>query len=732
MKFDFQKMKPILQKDFDDVLASYPTDMSELRSRIPVGGDAYLRKQAILEAAAELCPVRLFRHYPFAYELDMGEVREVCYVGVGNLCQSHSGVDFSPLQSFNALLSQYQLGRFNDYTDHLHRTLDHDKLLAVGFRGVYEECARLNEAETDPHKKQWRELVMTACRTVKTLGLRLRNLAKEQLETETEEDVRYLLQRIVDSVNTPWEPPVTYFDALNMILCTTLFISGLDGVEMNAYGPLDRLLQPYYEQDLTSGRITKEEAYYLLQCFLYKTDFHVHYNKTRKTYDNGVSVMIGGCAPDGTLVYNEITDMIIDAYLENRLINPKLNARASANSPREYLERLTELMLSGGNNLVIENDDYIIPMFQRMGLSAEDARTYVGNGCQEVICRNQLHSRAFTYINMIQILLDTLSASIGGKPLPPELMNIYRYGAFRAENYEQLQESFLANLRSCLRVIAEQFAPYERIQHTINPEPMLSAFTADCISRGQDMTEGGALYYHKTFSFVGFGTLCDSLMRLQEAFESGSIKQLLAAIEANFEGYESLRLSLLNSTDRFGHSAAADAFAKDLANALAQVSRGIINGQGIEWNTSLFTYYTFQTYGKITGATPDGRRAGEPLSRQMNMASLPVLTAAATSMAALTEALFTDVGMFDFSLPYAASDNNNFRQAVTAYVLTCLKLKLPVLQSNMINQKLLTEERDHKGTHPDLVVRICGYSALFTELSRDMQDEIIERLGVGL
>ena len=182
MKYNFQEMKPILQKDFDDVLASYPTDMSELRSRIPVGGDAYLRKQAILEAAAELCPVRLFRHYPFAFEVDMGEVREVCYVGVGNLCQAHSGVDFSPLQSFNQLLSQYHLGRFNDYTDHLHRTLDHDKLFAVGFRGVYEECARLNETETDPQKKRWRELVMTACRTVETLGLRLRKLAKEQMK----------------------------------------------------------------------------------------------------------------------------------------------------------------------------------------------------------------------------------------------------------------------------------------------------------------------------------------------------------------------------------------------------------------------------------------------------------------------------------------------------------------------------------------------------------------------
>ena len=111
----------------------------------------------------------------------------------------------------------------------------------------------------------------------------------------------------------------------------------------------------------------------------------------------------------------------------------------------------------------------------------------------------------------------------------------------------------------------------------------------------------------------------------------------------------------------------------------------------------------------------------------MNMASLPSLTAAAVSMSAITEADFNDVGMFDFSLPYVLSDNGNFRKAVTDYVLTCLKLKIPVLQSNMINRQLLTEERDRKGTHPDLVVRVCGYSALFVSLGEDVQEEIVQR-----
>jgi len=727
VNFNFQQMKPIIQREFDDILKSYPTDLSFIREKIPVGGDPYKRKRIIAQSASEFCPVRLFPHYPFAFELDMGEPRDVCYIGIGNECRNRSGMDFSPLHALRTLLKEHNLGAFNDYSDHLHRTLDHDKLLAAGFRGVYEECVRLNEDENDPEKRKFRDLLMIFCKGVEKIGLRLRALAAEMLPDAADEDVRYNLTRIIRSVNTPWDPPETMFDALNTILCTTLFISGLDGVEMNAYGQLDRLIEPFYRRDLAEGRITQEEAFFLIQCFLHKTDFHCHYNDERKSFDNGVSVMIGGCDPDGNPVYNTVTDMILDAYTANRLINPKLNARASSQSPHEYIVRLASLMMSSNNNLVVENDDYIIPMFERMGLLPQDARTYVGNGCQEVICRNQVHSRAFVYLNMPKVLLDTLRYQ--EEALPDGLKTIYKYGSFRKDSYKALHASFLSNLRSLIRVLAEQFAPFEKQHFTINPETMLSAFTEDCVAAGRDMADGGARYNHKTLSLVGFGTLCDSMLSIRRAYRAGTQDKLFAAITANFKGFESLRQSLLKSSDRFGHSREADAFAGALAHDLAQVSRGIFNGCEIEWRTSLFTYYSFQSMGSCTGATPDGRLAGEAFSRQMNMASLPELTAAALSMSALTDADFNDVGMFDFALPFTITQSERVLEALAGYISTCLSLKIPVLQANVADVQTMMEERAKKGTHPELVVRVCGYSALFGQLSEHIQDEIISRAG---
>ncbi|MBQ7300412.1 MAG: hypothetical protein IJW77_11305 [Clostridia bacterium] len=729
MNFRFQEMKPVMQADMDAVLQNYPTDLGYIRAQVPADGEPYTRRTAIIELTAAQSDVHIYPHYPFAFELDMGVVRDNGYSGIGDYCFETSGADMGPLHDLMAKVNAAGLGSISRYTDTLHNTLDHDKLLSVGFRGVYEECEAYNREETDPEKRWWREMVMRACRAVEHIGLRLRARAKEMLPDAPDEDARYNLARIVSSVNTPWEPPQTLFDAMNAILCTTLWISGLDGVEMNAYGQIDRLLQPFYERDLAAGRITREEAYFLLQSFLYKTDLHCHFNEERKTYDNGVSAMIGGCDPDGNPIYNDMTDMVLDAYTENRLINPKLNARASSGSPRAYLARLAALMKTGNNNLVIENDDYIIPMFERMGLSPEDARTYVGNGCQEVICRNMVHSRAFIYLNLPQVLLDTVYSACHGESLSDDKQQFYRYASGTADTFDDLYALFLSGLHSYIRVIAETLAPYERRHHEYIPSPMLSSFTADCTRAGTDISNGGARYNHKTLSFVGFGTLCDSLLALRAAYDNGTLTELLDAVKSDFADCEPYRLHLKSSDNRFGHSASADAFAADLACALSHVADGIVNGRGIPWGTSLFTYYQYSWFGKRTGATPDGRHAHEIFSRQMNMASPPSLTEAARSMSVLCDADFHDVGMYDIAIPCTVTDSSQSTDALTAYIAACLELKIPVLQPNVADRKTMVEERDHKGTHPDLVVRICGYSAMFAQLSREMQDELIARTG---
>ena len=304
-------------------------------------------------------------------------------------------------------------------------------------------------------------------------------------------------------------------------------------------------------------------------------------------------------------------------------------------------------------------------------------------------------------------------------------IGVYKYGRFERDSFDRLYESFLLNLRSYIRTLAESFHPYERLHSAISPEPLLSALVGDCVERGLDVTEGGARYNHNTLSFVGFGTLCDSLLALRRAYSDGRVGELISAIRSNFDGCDKLRAELLHSGDRFGHSTDADEFARELADRLANVSRGIYTSAGVEWRTSLFAYYLFKNLGEVTGATPDGRLKGEPFSRGMNMASLGELTRMALSLANICGAEFDDVGVFDLTLPLSHGDE--YVDAVAKYITACVKLNIPVLQPSAVDREKLIEERSHKGTHPEIVVRVCGYSAVFGLLSASMQDEIIGR-----
>ena len=338
MNLDFKQMKPILQAEYDRIMDTYPTDMSLIDQRILRGVNGYLRQLSIMEAAAELCPVHLIRYYPFACELDVGEPRGYVWQGLGQRCLQYSGVDFSGLHEFNARIREEHIASFNHFTDFYHGTMDHDLLLEVGFSGVWERCRQLNETETDPAKRIWREHVMAACKTVERIGLRFRQAAVEALAAETDPLQQQILRRIIQGANVPWEKPETFFDALTAILRATVIITCLEGMEMTCYGQLDRLVWPYYQRDLENGTLTREEAAYLISAFLHRSDFHAHYNSERTMYDSSMTVMVGGCDRDGNpLTYidvicteddsDEVLDRIMQSKKAVRLVNTVLDER---------------------------------------------------------------------------------------------------------------------------------------------------------------------------------------------------------------------------------------------------------------------------------------------------------------------------------------------------------------------------------------------------------------------
>ena len=145
MMVDFKQRKSMVQAEFDQVMGAYPSDLSGIIEKIPYGGDAYERKAILMRTMAKECPIHIFPHYPFAFEMDYGQPRDHAFFSIGQTCCNKSGVDFTPLENLRELYSvRNNLGGFNNYTDIQHRTINHKRLLEKGYSGVYEECLELN------------------------------------------------------------------------------------------------------------------------------------------------------------------------------------------------------------------------------------------------------------------------------------------------------------------------------------------------------------------------------------------------------------------------------------------------------------------------------------------------------------------------------------------------------------------------------------------------------------
>lgn len=721
----FNDIKGMIQADFDAVYSRYPTQLA----RKPIkSDDPYKIKNDIYEIYANACPVHIFPHYPYYFEVDTGSVRYGWNGGLGQCCFGGSGVDFAPLRAFMKEYNAAGLVRINDYNDYYHRSYGYEKLLKAGLRGIYEECEKLNSGEGDAEKYRFRQTVMMGCKAVKTVCERISAEAYSMLDSSSADDIsRKFIKRIaLTSATVPWEPPTTFYEAANTLLFLYRNLSDLEGVSINSLGPLDRLLYPYYKRDLEKGLITRGEAYFLIQCLLFYADARYNFSNPYSGLESAITVMIGGRDGSGKAVFNDITRMIVGAYCDNNFVSPKLNARIfddTDSEMREYTLLLSNLVKNGCNVLAVENDDIHLKILTRMGIRMSDAVEYVGCGCQEIVARGQSHSRAFTYVNLPQILLDTFIQN--GRESFYGAAGVFLSDYF---SFSELYDAYFSNLRAICAITAEKFRPYEALHSRINPEPMISASIDDCLTRGKDVSEGGARYYNKTFSFTGFGTLCDSLIAIKAYIdENNSIDELRTALKTNFCQNPRLRQKL-KSYGYYGSDNAADSeLTMKTAERLAHITKGIFTWNNIQWGTSLFNYYLYNWFGVQTGATSDGRDANTPFTRGFNPSekALDKLTQALNSAGAIDMSMFDDTAIFDFTLPCGTNDIS--QSDIAAVISAGVKLGIPTLQINSAKLENLIEERDHPGTHPDIVVRVCGYSARFHNLDPQSQNEVIGR-----
>ena len=732
--------RPAFEREFEAFYSTYPIDVSEVVGEMDEisaahpGWLPYRRKALIYETAVRRCDVQVFRHYPFYFEVKTGRIRNWWgFDGIGAwLVRRPSNRELADsCAAWWEPCGEKGLSRGNAVIDLDHHCIGYDNVLALGLNGLIAKAEVRLETATTERERSFLESTIVANRSLIALAGKFGAKARAMLETETDSAVRARLERIADAaMRVPAEPPATFYEALNTLLFMREASASLEGLGVSVLGHLDRMLGPYYQRDLEAGRITRDEAKDLVGAYLAMTDAKFEVDKRHET---STTVVMGGCDAAGEPVFNDVTRMIVEAYGELRLLNPKLNARISPRHPGEYVELLAGLAAMGTNVLAVFNDDVLIAANVRRGEAEADARLYVAGGCQENMLQNtEINSRASIYLNLLHVFHMGLRPDEWAFFAEREGIALKRYD--RCSTFEEFYAAFLHNLRAVVLAHIAQRTRSEEQGWRYNPCPLHSATIDDCIDRARDMMEGGARYSASSVSLIGIGTLIDSLFAVRRLVFGDNpmpLRQLREVLAANFEGEETLRQFIVNRVPKFGQcDEEVHAFAARVFSDLAAVSTGHANGRGGTYEASVFVYRLFVEMGKKTGATPDGRKAGAYLSQGMSPSPIglghgPDVGQVLSALGPLDLTAYPVSAVLDLKLP--VSRGRSIHGAIAPIIKRFLDVGGSVLQLNVVDPEVLLEAKAHPERHPDLVVRVSGYTAHFAALSEDIQREVIDR-----
>ena len=502
-------------------------------------------------------------------------------------------------------------------------------------------------------------------------------------------------------------------------------------------GHLDQHLWPFYQRDLETGALTREQARELLGCFWVKFNNQPAPPKVgvtaaeSGTYTDFCNINTGGLRPDGSSGVNDLSYLVLDVIDEMRLLQPSSNIQLSRKSPDRFLRRALEIVRKGWGQPSIFNADMVVEELLRQGKSIEDARVGGTSGCVETGAFGNEAYILTGYFNLPKVLEITLNN--GFDPRTGKQIGIETGDPAQFQSYDDLFAAFRRQMQHFIEIKIRGNNVIERLYAAYLPAPLLSLLVNDCIATGRDYNDGGPRYNSTYIMGVAPGTTADSLAAIKyHVFEHHDLEmaELLDALRADFRGYEKTRLMLWNRTPKYGND---DAYADDILAEVFDAFYAAINGRP---NTKGGTYrvnYLSTTchvyFGSVTGATPDGRKAWEPHSDGISPAQgadrfgpTAVIKSAARMDHARTGGTLLNQ---KFTPKVVEGDEGitNLLHLVRSY----FKLDGHHIQFNVVTAETLREAQAHPEQYRDLIVRVAGYSDYFCDLAPALQNEIIAR-----
>jgi len=595
-----------------------------------------------------------------------------------------------------------------------------------------------NDAEA-LQKKEQLSAMSICCDAIITLGQRYAVYARELAKTQTDDTRRAELLQIAANCDVvPANRPQTYWQALQMYWFVHIGVT----TEINPWdafspGRLDQHLIPFYQNDCDSGILDKSKALELLECLWVKFNNQPAPPKvgiTLKesgTYTDFANINTGGITEDGSDGVNDVSYLILDCMDEMRLLQPSSNVQISRKNPREFLLRACEISRKGWGQPAFYNTEAIVRELINAGKSLEDAMLGGSSGCVETGAFGNEAYILTGYFNLPKILEITLNN--GCDPKTGNQLGPKTGIAKSFTKYSQLFEAYVKQIEHFVSIKVAGSNIIEAFYANYLPVPFLSIITNDCIAKGKDYNAGGARYNTSYLQGVGIGTLTDSLAAIKYAVfdnELISLEKLLKALADNFESSVDILGILKNKAPKYGNdNDYADEIMRSVFEAYYKAVTGRPNTRSGEFRVNMLPTTCHIYFGEITGALPNGRPAGKPLSEGISPtqgADLHGPTAALHSAAKMDQ-LKTGGTLLNQKFTPSVVSGDKGLDGMACLFMAYFEMDGHHIQFNVVDRQTLRDAQENPEEHRNLIVRVAGYSDHFRNLSRALQDEIIER-----
>ena len=602
------------------------------------------------------------------------------------------------------------------WPDYDHSVPVWERIFGLGFAGLLRESElmRLSKNLTDEEDAFFEGIKITYTAIVDFIG-RLYELAAK---TTGSEKMAKALKNIQNN------PPATFYEALLVDYIYFMLSEHVEGLQVRSLCNFDKILYPYYTNDLKNG-VTEEEirtdlAYFLLQF----TAIGNYWNQP---------VFLGGCKEDESTEINELSYLFMNVYDKMNIYNPKVQIKVADSTPKDFLLKALDMIRRGNSSIVFVSDATIRKALVRTGVTKKQARLCNIKGCYEYSVQSSMGCE-MNYLNLLKPLEYTLHKGCDGVSGEFALIKSPEVSSYAT--FDEFYEEYKKQLCTVIDATIETVNTFEDYLSYISPQSMLSATYPSCLEKAKDALGGGGVTNDSVLSLGFLGDFADSMSMIKKyVFDKKefTLAEFVKMLDANFEGYEYVRRKLLADHDKYGNNKdLPDGFVVDLTEFLAKYVCGRPNAKkrGGKWTIGFHVARMSYIQGEKTATSPNGRLLGEELSKNASASmgqNREGATAAILSVTKIDATAFTSDSSLDLGLLPSAVKGDDGLEAMYGLLMTFVKRGGHAMHINVFDADTLRDAQKNPEKYQDLQIRVCGWNVLWNNINKVEQDGFIRQ-----